>query len=134
MRYLSALIAFAFILSSCSPAADPVVIEKLEQIIEVRERMVEETVLLFPLGKTNPANSLIALSEAKIALATEQNDFPAIIAEREKLVKRLNEFSDRLQALAEEDRKTRTEISEMRVHVIEAEIQLHRAKIKYGLK
>ena len=96
--------------------------------------MVEETILLFQLGKANPANSLIALSEAKIALATEQNDFPAIIAEREKIVECLKKLSDRMRALAEEDRKTQTDIPEMMVDVIEAEIRLHRAKAKHGVK
>ncbi len=140
MRYPAALLAFAFLLTSASPgedakSPDPVVIGKLEEIIKIREVIAQTAQLEIELGTENPdTEAIFELADAKIALAIEKGDEAAVISGLESIVKlRTQEFKREL-LLAEEDRRTKTEIGNFKIKLLEAEIRLRRAKAKNAIK
>ncbi|MDF1740176.1 MAG: hypothetical protein P1U86_13520 [Verrucomicrobiales bacterium] len=143
MKYPAALIASAFLLTTLLAAApdndaespDPLVIEKLEEIVKIRERIAETARLEFALGKTVAFNeAAIELSEAKIALASEKREPAVVVSELNAIVALRQEQLDREKALVEDSRRTEEGISVIRVKLLEAEVRLHRAKTQYGIK
>lgn len=128
------VVLYLSIRNSETESPDRVVIQKLEEIVKVREQIAEEAVLIQELGKGDPDPALIALSESKIDLATEKADFPGVISELEKIVKRLNAKVNRERALADEDRVPLAQMGKLVIQAHEAEIRLQRTKAKHGIK
>lgn len=133
---LHALFLLSLIGVGCSPQAtpnaaapDPEIVSKLEEIIALEERAVKEQQLLAELGTNDAIDQLhaeIALSEARIRLAEEQNDRATITRELEAIVSQTKSILDRAQALTEEGRRSDSDRKDVRIALLEAEIRLRR--------
>ena len=140
--YVCSSILSLFLFAGCSPVErnatvvknpNPEIVSKLETIIQVRERQLKEQEILMDLGRGDSidlGDAVTVLSEAKIALATELNQPEKVIADLQKIVKIRKEILKREELLAEEDRETMTELGDRRISVLEADVQLLRAKQK----
>lgn len=133
---LHALFLLPFLGVACSPqettnaaAPDPEIVSKLEEIVALEESAVKEQQLLAELG-TNDAidqlNAEIALSQARIRLAQEQGDRASITRELETIVSQTKSILDRAQALTEEGRRSDSDLKDIRIALLEAEIRLRR--------
>ncbi|MEC5127912.1 hypothetical protein VSU19_14195 [Verrucomicrobiales bacterium BCK34] len=143
MKNPAALIVSACLLTNLLSAAphndakspDPAVVEKLEEIVTIRERLAETARLEFELGKVVAYNeAAIELAEAKIALASEKDEPAVVVSELTSIVRLRQEQLDREKALVEDSRRTEEGISAIRIKLLEAEVRLHRARTQYGIK
>lgn len=124
------------LLASCSPLVEekasvkkpnPEIIAKFQEIVKVRERQSEEQRLMGEMGKGKAKDlgaAELALAEARIALLKEQGRAELVEKELRNLVKLLKKHVAREEALAEEDRRSTTELGELRVALLEAEVRL----------
>lgn len=137
---LHALFLLPLLGVACSPqetpnaaVPDPEIVSKLEEIVALEESAVKEQQLLAELG-TNDAidqlNAEIALSEARIRLAEEQNDRATITRELEAIVSQTKSILDRAQALTEEGRRSDSDLKDIRIALLEAEIRLRRHRVQ----
>jgi len=106
---------------------NPEIIAKLQEIVKLRERQMETQQLLMELKKGESkdlAAAKVALAAARIEVAKEQGQAEEVEKELRKIIKAWKSCVAREEALAEEDRKTLTELGELRVALLEAEIRL----------
>ena len=136
MRFNILLLLMTVSLVGCSrlespKKADPKIVGKLQQIIELRERSLKEQQLLQELGKGGGQEFVMAtveLAEARIALAKEHGKTEEMTKELRIVVKTLKDYSHRQALLAEEDRRTKTALGEIKIGLLEAEVRLLRAE------
>lgn len=138
MKHPLCLLSFAALLTACSPGGpdsasvprepDPVLIEKLQELVELQERRVKMGQVAREAGLQEfDGKAEIALSEARIALAEEVGDADAIIEERKVIVEHQKVRLERANAYFEDGRMTQMDLDELRAGLLEAEIQLHRS-------
>tara|TARA_R110002096_G_scaffold26903_8_gene82869 strand:- start:5617 stop:6066 length:450 start_codon:yes stop_codon:yes gene_type:complete len=114
------------------PAAasvDSEIVVKLKEIVAFRERLVESQQLRMQLGEVDSFELAVAgrtLSEARISLAKELGQQEAVIAELRELVSGQKKLLEYEIAIAEDGRRTMSEVGEIRVLLLEAEIRLLR--------
>lgn len=137
MRSFSLLLLIGILSPGCAPpdsisaggSPDREIVSRLEEIVALEERAVKEQQFLAELGENDAidqVNAEIALSEAVIRLAEEQNDREKVSRELEAIVSRTKSILAREEALAEEDRARETDLNNVRVALLEAEIRLRR--------
>ena len=112
-----------------SATPDPVILEKLEQIVSVREAAWQNQQLREQAGLAEPDLALVtALVEARVALAEERGEPETIVAELQFLVATLKAHVERAEALVQESRRTQEEVQAAQAELLEAEIRLLRAQ------
>lgn len=122
-----------YALSSAPAAArppDPDIVDKLRRIIQLQEQVVDMHGTLVQAGRARPDNAAeIALAEARIELAREQNNPEAIRAELARIVEARRGWVEYLEKLIT-DRYSQMDLHQARIDLIKAEVELLRAGAK----
>jgi len=126
------------LLTACSPGdkpvadhkPDPEIVGKLEEIVKLRQRELETEQIRTETGESSDDGAArLALANARMTLARELGQQDAVVTELRNLVKSYQQALDRAKALAEEDRRTLSDLSQLRVRLLDAEIQLRREEL-----
>lgn len=111
---------------------DAEILAKLQEIVQIRERLLKEQLMIAEMGKGSAFDLIeakIQLSEAHIAVAEEQDDRNLLIGELKNIVKFHKQRLARESALLQEvDRKTSEELYDFQVALLKAELRLLRAE------
>lgn len=109
---------------------DPLIVAKLQEIVELREYEYRVLQLERELGQgAMDGVAEMALANARIALARELGQADLVVVELGKIVKELEKTLARENALAEEDRLDQSRLAGLRVALLEAEVRWRRAVI-----
>lgn len=110
--------------------ADPAIVSKLEEIVKISERMVMLEERRFKAGgNADVYQSKIALSNARIELATELQQNDAVMIELEGIVTIQEAILQRAEARSA-DRTRPSDIAQIQMDLLHSQIRLMRAKSK----
>ena len=110
-------------------APDPAVIAKLQEIVDLRQKIWKDAQLLAQAGNVTPEKMVaaeVALAEARLELAREQGKTDAVQTELKNILGLREGWLKRVEAQVEGGRMPADEVLKARIALAEAQLRLAR--------